>query len=299
MPPPHLSRLRISIAALSSIAVSAFAGTPDSGSAASIAQSASGIDRSAAGLARRGNADLASQAVFAGTSEGLTAVSVANSDGTTGAMTLRASSASGHRWTVNENGNLFIDTTVDASSIGKGSSVSYAQSATGLHEFTLAVSLKMSGTGSNNLLGIGGGNGETVGNLYVMESGIFWNGTSDRLYGADSTGCTTDDFIDLRMVYRFADAEADVAAGYYVWFNGQLIGEALSGTVLDLQKDRFLIGDTVSHYVTLAEIASISFDETTAWAPASIPEPSAFGLLAGTVVLAVAAARRRRRSRAN
>ena len=185
-----------------------------------------------------------------------------------------------------------------------------AASAESAHEFTVALTLKMneSSDSSKNFLGVFGGNGfDQVGVLYIGESGIYWGDTTaaNLLYGQTNTAYM-DQFMmreahTLRMAW-IAERENGAMEGFYVWLDDMLIGEALSGntstSIVGPYKDTLLFGDIGSYYETSAEIFSLSFDATTAWAPSSlisVPEPSAFGLFAGLGALALVAARRRRK----
>lgn len=70
--------------------------------------------------------------------------------------------------------------------------------------------------------------------------------------------------------------------------------QALNGTAdMDLSNVRFLVGD--AYYDAVATIPDLQAGAV--FIALSIPEPSAFGLLAGVGVLALAASRRRRRNR--
>ena len=66
------------------------------------------------------------------------------------------------------------------------------------------------------------GDGEHSGRLTVTQHAISW-GEGVLLYAADTNGVNK----HLRVVWLPGDAEQGIAAGYYVWLNGRLIGEAL------------------------------------------------------------------------
>lgn len=66
------------------------------------------------------------------------------------------------------------------------------------------------------------GNGEHSGRLTIAQHAIVW-GEDTLLYAADANGGKK----LLRVAWLPGDAEQGVAAGFYVWLNGQLIGEAL------------------------------------------------------------------------
>lgn len=66
------------------------------------------------------------------------------------------------------------------------------------------------------------GNDEAAGELTVSESGIFW-GNGRCLYSADMSVAPA----DLRVAWVEEDASQGIMRGFYVWYGGQLIGEAL------------------------------------------------------------------------
>ena len=203
-----------------------------------------------------------------------------------------------HTWGVDSNGCL------DISTVATGGSDIRLNWANGtLQEFTLEMSVKMDKTDrTNNHLGIFAGNGSGVGVLYVGESGIFWNDTSTLLYGGISeeykTYFATTDFIDVRIAYMFNE-DSTTEGGFYVWLNGELIGDCLSGiansSVVNQFKNTLLIGDIGSAYAVDALIENIAFETGAVYQPSSVPEPSAFGMLAGLGALALVASRRKRK----
>lgn len=263
-----------------------------------------GLEQRTAGLTRRGNAALASQASFGNASGGNGVVArLAN-----GSNVTEISNASEY-WTVNDAGHVVVDSALSG---GSDLRVDWgAEDRSSAHEFTVSLTLKMneSSDSSKNFLGVFGGNGfDEVGVLYIGESGIYWGDTSaaSLLYG-QTNSAYMDQFMmqeanTLRMAW-INGREDGVAEGFYVWLNDMLIGEALSGntntSIVGSYKDTLLFGDIGASYVTSAEIFALSFDATTAWAPdvLAIPEPSAFGLFAGLGALALCAVRRRRSRR--
>lgn len=247
-----------------------------------------GIGGSTVGQERRAANHLAAQTSFDASDSTGVSVTV-NTQGETAAM---GTSNTDGRWSVNDAGNILI-----ASDGSTASDLRYQYSTeAGTHEFTLEVGFRMNDTDSaqTNRLGIWCGNGETVGLIYIEENTLFWNSTV--LYrNTDLSDLFVDDFSSLRLAWIGEDAENGIASGYYVWLDGMLIGEALTGNSLDVYKNSIVIGNTAYTYDTFAEISDISFDAGTAWAPGAIPEPSAFGLLAGLGALALVASRRRRK----
>ena len=125
----------------------------------------------------------------------------------------------------------------------------------------------------NNVLGVFCGNGANeVGQLFVSESGIYWNDTNTLLYGSKPGVREKKIFVknpaEIRIVWK---PKGETAGGFYVWLGDQLIGEALSGTtnpaVVDAYKNSFLIGDIGNAYAVDAEISDIAFDADFAFAP--------------------------------
>ena len=261
-----------------------------------------GLEQRTAGLTRRGNAALASQASFGNTAGGNGVVARV-----TGGQGAAEFSNTSEYWTVNDAGHIVVSSPL---SDGTDLRTTWGGSGTSAHEFTVSLTLKMNESSDSlkNFFGVFGGNGlDQVGVLYIGESGIYWGDTSaaSLLYGQTNTAYM-DQFMmqkehSLRMVWM-NERENGAAKGFYVWLDDMLIGEALKGktNIVKQYKDTLLFGDIGSSYVTSAEIFELSFDATTAWAPSSlisVPEPSAFGLFAGLSALALVAARRKRKAR--
>lgn len=264
------------------------------------------LEQRTAGLQRRDAASLASQVSFASQTSGNGVVA----HFTTGTSTKDISNTSS-AWTVNDAGHIVVDSQLSG---GSDLRTTWDNRGGGKHEFTFSITLKMLEAGTDsakNYLGIFGGNGlDQVGILYIGESGIYWGGTttSNLLYGQSSDAykdkfMTAESGKTLRMAWLDGSGENAAASGFYIWLEDQLIGEALSGStdtnVVNYYKNSLLVGDIGSSYVTKAEIFDFSFDSETAWAPASsssIPEPSAFALVAGVSALALVVMRRRRKN---
>lgn len=124
--------------------------------------------------------------------------------------------------------------------------------------FTLQTSVQLYGIGGNSLfLRFGDG---TVGDglLRVTESGVYWGTGNTLLFEGMQTSMN-----DFRIVYMPTGNTQEVAAGYYVWRNNQLIGEALAaGTA---KTDALTIG-SADGSLTYAGIADIAW-ENASWAP--------------------------------
>lgn len=246
--------------------------------------------------------NLASQATFSQGSDGAWAASV-QSAGTTRTMTyFTDTSGAGASWSVGDDGVLSVRATDGGSGIKLENWGADASS--GAHEFTLEISVKMiAADAAKNYLGVwcGIGDGSTVGMLYIGEHGIFWGTTSSLLYGYISDDYAngfsmTEDFRNIRVAYMFNEG-SETEGRFYVWLDGELIGDSLLGSDNTAWGNHLLVGDIGTAYEVSADIASIAFDAGTALQPIlAIPEPGAFGLLAGTLALAFAASRRRRRA---
>ena len=246
-----------------------------------------GIGQRTAGLTRRGSAALGSQFSFSKNASG--AVSVASGDKV-------FTTSSPDTFSLSTDGNLAIN-----SALSGGKDFRWTWNTTGTaKEFTLSFSVRMADLDAqNNGFGIILGNGAEAGLLYITECGILWDKT--LLYGsnnisdtAHNTFVATRDFSEITVVYLNETNEVD--AGFYVWLGDQLIGEALNSiTGVTSHKDKILFGDIGGSWLTQCELSALAFEDGKAWAPTSIPEPSAFGLFAGIASVALITLRRRRR----
>lgn len=169
-------------------------------------------------------------------------------------------------------------------SAGGNSALSHAWNAAG-GDFTLEFTVRLGDQGdSNNFFAAWAGNGKTGGSLLITEDAVQWGlfGSVTTLYYTDATSQD----LTLRLAYTQGDAEAGIKAGYYVWLDGVLIGDALTGsTDSNVISDRVLLGAYTSSQVSYADVSDINFQTGAALAPGAwggmIPEPTSATLLLG------------------
>ncbi len=124
--------------------------------------------------------------------------------------------------------------------------------------FTLQASVQLYAISGNSLYMQFGDGQIGDGLLRVAENGVYWGTNDTLLFEGSQTSMN-----DFRVAYMPAGNEQGVDAGYYVWLNNQLIGEALAaGTE---RTDALTIG-SASGTLTYAGIADVSW-ENGAWAP--------------------------------
>lgn len=130
-------------------------------------------------------------------------------------------------------------------------------------ERTLEVSLQLSSGVFGNQMTIGFGNTSTSSGLQldIRENGVFWGNT--MLYGGSQSAAMA----DFRIAYL--SGGNGVTAGYYVWRNGMLIGEALSGST-GTAINGFYIGQANTSKAAYGALGGIYWSETGAWAPDSL-----------------------------
>ena len=91
--------------------------------------------------------------------------------------------------------------------------------------FTVEASMQLYSVSGNGMV-MSLGDGETGnGFLTITNTGIYWGSNNTLLYSSSQGN----ENLDLRITYMADGNTQGVDAGYYVWRNGQLIGEALAG----------------------------------------------------------------------
>ena len=136
---------------------------------------------------------------------------------------------------------------------------------------------KYSELARNNRFTILCGNGaDEVGVLGIGENGIFWN-SNELLFGSNldcfgsetladaaahdkMAGHFTKDFREIRIVCKTAGDER----GFYVWCDGQLVGEKLRGNtdsaMVEPYKGKLVFGDASSANSCCAEVSAAAFE---------------------------------------
>ena len=137
--------------------------------------------------------------------------------------------------------------------------------------FTVEASMQLYSVSGNGMV-MSLGDGETGnGFLTITNTGIYWGSNNTLLY-SNSQG---NENLDLRITYMADGNTQGVDAGYYVWRNGQLIGEALAGgTTLT---DAFSVG-------SIDGLLSYGFLSNLSWNTGSYA-PTQDGSLYGTAIL--------------
>lgn len=149
------------------------------------------------------------------------------------------------------------------------------------------------------------GNGEVYLNVYTSSTPseeTFLGQSSELAAEKPASGKLAFESVNFRNDGEASDIILEAGQTYYVFFsstliNGDYVFTSVDGTLV-LSKSNDVRGDDVAYAGTNGSAAgdgarpiySVSLDA------ASLPEPSAFGLLAGTCALAFAASRRGRKS---
>lgn len=139
----------------------------------------------------------------------------------------------------------------------------------GAHEFTFAATMKLKPGKTVNVIC---GNGETAGAVIVEESAIFWNGggKAKLLYG-QTADAYKDKFMSkskksLRVAWISARKNG-APAGFYVWLDDALIGEALAGAPEKTVAEKALANGAVVEGKAGAAEIELAYDAEKAWAP--------------------------------
>ena len=179
-------------------------------------------------------------------------------------------------------------------------------------DFTISVAVRSNGDTNSwrNILMVGG----PTNHLRIQSNdasgiGLYGNGSlsadSDKLSSVQNGGSiSTEDFALLSLVYSVADGKGYVK----LYVDGELKsysqkGWTISNTVsTDVYLGKGITGDALGVYCDELSIynKALSADEIKTYlvdksAPLVVPEPSAFGMLAGLGALALVASRRRRK----
>ncbi|WPX40286.1 GDSL-type esterase/lipase family protein [Akkermansia sp. N21116] len=125
--------------------------------------------------------------------------------------------------------------------------------------FTVEASMQLYSVSGNGMV-MSLGDGETGnGFLTITNTGIYWGSNNTLLYSSSQGN----ENLDLRITYMADGNTQGVDAGYYVWRNGQLIGEALAGgTTLT---DAFSVG-SIDGLLSYGFLSHLSW-ETGSYAP--------------------------------
>lgn len=129
--------------------------------------------------------------------------------------------------------------------------------------------------GTDNTFSVQLGNGTSFnGLLHIRQQGVFWGNT--LLYSDDMEG----EFRNIRISYTQGDAAQGILAGYYVWLDGQLIGNSLQGNSASGTDDLFLMGALDGSRPSSATVKDISYDVSGAYAAdlQTAPEASSVSL---------------------
>lgn len=132
--------------------------------------------------------------------------------------------------------------------------------------FTLQASIQMYSVEGNSLFLQFGDGVIGDGQLRITTSGVYWGIGNTLLFEGGQT-----DMNDYRITYMPTGNTQGVDAGYYVWLNNQLIGEALAASAS--KTDALTVG-SANGSLTYAGIADVSW-ENGAWAPADSTSISA------------------------
>ncbi len=137
--------------------------------------------------------------------------------------------------------------------------------------FTLDFTIRLNGTDRTNCFETLLGNGSAAsGILKIYTDRLVWDNTV--LYATDMTAGNN----DLRIIYTAGDQTQGIQSGYYIWLNGQMIGDGLQGKASLTREDAFRLGAVNGNHISDALLANLAFETGTAYAIASrsVPEPA-------------------------
>ncbi|MEG0428017.1 MAG: SGNH/GDSL hydrolase family protein [Akkermansia sp.] len=154
--------------------------------------------------------------------------------------------------------------TATLATLGKDASLSATWSPTPTGEFSLNLTLLLKKTSTEtNTFCIQVGNGMTENGIITLTPDkLTWGDDKGTLY----SGELTQKPLNLRIVYRSADNANGLKAGYYIWVNDVLVGDAKSGT-LTAKSAGFRIGSINASTPCNASVTQIAYDDKAAFSP--------------------------------
>lgn len=217
-----------------------------------------GMDSQTGGLQRRSAGEFAKHASFtAGSPPSMPASQIALANG---------SDASA--WNFSATGATLSWTNVQK---GPGPALQGDWQAGG-NDFSLDFRINMDPAGgTDNTFSVQLGNGTAFnGLLNICRQGVFWGST--LLYSDNME----EGFRNIRISYTQGDAAQGILSGYYVWLDGQMIGNGLQGDSSSGKDDLFLMGALDGTLLSSATLEDISYDVSGAYAleAKTVPEPS-------------------------
>ncbi len=127
----------------------------------------------------------------------------------------------------------------DLNSTQAGDAESFSWNGLSPESFSVELSLQLYDQIANNQFSMAVGNGEQSGILNFTANTISWGDT--LLYTHD--GVNLNAMNDYRVCYILGDSSQGISEGFYIWYNGMLIGESLSSTSTGSSYDGVTIGN--------------------------------------------------------